>query len=476
MKYLENKTKIVATIGPASADEATLRAMICEGLNVVRINFSHGSYEDHQKVIDNVRKLNDELGTHIALLADLQGPKIRTGEMEGGSVQLETGARLVISTQAIIGTSQRFSINYTSFAEEVVQGDFVLLDDGKLKLQVESTNGRDEVAARVIHGGTLSSKKGVNLPNTRIRIPSLTEKDRSDLIFALKNKISWIGLSFVRSPKDVVELKKLIADSGDDARVIAKIEKPEAVNELDKILEVSDGLMVARGDLGVEMPIEEIPITQKEIIRKCRNAAKPVIIATQMMESMIENFSPTRAEVTDVANAVLDGADAVMLSGETSVGKYPVEVIKAMYKIIFRMEQHQGMYYTPVTPLLVSERFISDAICNNAAQLAQITGSRAIITMTFSGYTAIKTAAFRPNSYVYVFTANRMILDTLALIWGTKSFYYDAFVSTDDTIADIKSMLKSMGYIRRGDYVINLASMPISDRGTTNMLRLSEVE
>lgn len=476
MKYLENKTKIVATIGPASSDVDVLRQMMMEGLNVVRINFSHGEYADHQRVIDNVRLLNKELKTHTAILADLQGPKIRTGMMEGGLVQLKTGDTVRITTTEQPGTAECFSINYMRFAEEVDLGNHILLDDGKLKLTVISSNGKDLVEARIIHGGTLSSRKGVNLPNTRIRIPSLTEKDRSDLEFALKNDISWIGLSFVRSPDDVVELKKIIADHGAEARVIAKIEKPEAVERLDKILEVSDGLMVARGDLGVEMPIEEIPITQKEIIRKCRNASKPVIIATQMMESMIENFSPTRAEVTDVANAVLDGSDAVMLSGETSVGRYPVEVIKAMFKIIIRMERHQSIYNTPVTPLLQSERFISDAICNNAAQLAQITGARAIITMTFSGYTAIKTAAFRPNSFVYVFTANQKILDTLVLLWGTKSFYYDKFVSTDDTIADIKQFLKQKEYIKTGDYVINLASMPITERGTTNMLRLSEVE
>jgi pyruvate kinase len=476
MKYLENKTKIVATIGPASASKETLKDMIMSGLNVARINFSHGTYEDHKKVINLVREINSELESHVALLADLQGPKIRTGEMENGSIELRNGARINISINALLGTSTCFSINYQRFAEEVSSGDIVLLDDGKLKLRVISSNDIDTVTAEVVHGGILASKKGVNLPNTKIMIPSLTEKDRADLEFALKNDISWIGLSFVRRPEDVVELKKLIADYGSEARVISKIEKPEAVLLLDKILEVSDGLMVARGDLGVEMPIEEIPITQKEIIRKCRNVAKPVIIATQMMESMIENFSPTRAEVTDVANAVLDGADAVMLSGETSVGKYPVEVIKAMHKIVIRMERHQGMYNTPITPLFVSERFISDAICNNAAQLAQITGARAIITMTFSGYTAIKTAAFRPHSYVYVFTANKQLLDTLSLIWGTRSFYYDQFVSTDDTIADIKGFLKEKQYIQVGDYVINLASMPINARGTTNMLRLSEVE
>lgn len=476
MKYLENKTKIVSTLGPASSDKKTLKEMIQNGVNVCRINFSHGSYEDHQKVIDTIREINRELNIHTGILADLQGPKIRTGKMKGDGVQLVEGANISISTNEVEGDLNGISINYQDFPKDVSPGEFVLVDDGKIKLEIIETNGKDQVMAKVIHGGLLTSRKGVNLPNTAISLPCLTPKDLEDLEFALKNDVAWIGLSFVRKGEDVLELKEIIKERNKSCLVIAKIEKPEALENLDSIMEAADGLMVARGDLGVEIPLQDVPLVQKSIVKKCRDLAKPVIIATQMMESMIEQFSPTRAEVNDVANAVLDGADAVMLSGETSVGKFPLEVIKTMYKIITRVELYEGLYNTKITPVVKKNRKITDAICDSAAQLAKATNAKGIVTMTFSGYTAFKTSSYRPNGYIYVFTANFKILDMLSLIWGVKGFYYDKFVSTDHTIDDIKYILKKEGYTHVGDYIVHIASMPIAKKGMTNMLRISHIK
>ena len=352
-----------------------------------------------------------------------------------------------------------------------------LLDDGKLVLEIVETDGKDNVKAKVVHGGTLSSNKGVNLPKTKLSLPSLTEKDLRDLDFALENNVEWIGLSFVRSARDIIELKHIIDDKRKNSRVIAKIEKPEAVEEIDDIIRETDGIMVARGDLGVEIPMENVPILQKSLVKKCLKAAKPVIIATQMMESMIDNISPTRAEVNDVANAVLDGADAVMLSGETSIGKFPVKVVENMTKIIQEVEKGNEIYHQEFPPEEVDEeRFISDSICYSSSRLAQRVEAEAIVTMTHSGYTAIKISSFRPKAGIFVFTGNHAILNTLSLVWGVEGFFYDKFVSTDHTIADIKYMLKKEGVVKPHDLVINLASMPISEKGQSNMLKLSYVD
>ena len=459
MKRHKNKTKIVSTIGPASMEKEMLKEMILNGVNVCRINFSHGSYEDHQKVIDNVQEINRELNTHVGILADLQGPKIRTGLMPDGGVFLEDNSELDIINEDSMGSSRQISINYSGFPKDVSQGEFVLVDDGKIKLEILETNHLDKVKARVVHGGKLTSRKGVNLPNTNISLPCLTDKDLKDLEFALKNDVAWIGLSFVRKADDVMELQDIIRKRNKTSKVIAKIEKPEALKVIGSILEVADGLMVARGDLGVEIPLQDVPLIQKSLVQKCRNLAKPVIIATQMMESMIESFSPTRAEVNDVANAVLDGADAVMLSAETSVGKFPLEVIKTMYKIVTRVEEHDALYYTQIMPVTRQERRITDAICNSATQLARATDATGIATMTFSGYTAFKTSSYRPKGYIFVFTSNYKILDMLSLIWGVKGFYYDKFVSTDHTIDDIKFILKKENCTEVDDYVVHIASM-----------------
>ena len=470
------RTKIVATIGPSSSSKDVLRELIEAGVNVCRLNFSHGSYEDHKDVINCIRELNDELVTNVAILADLQGPKIRTAEIQEGGVELEVGKKIVISTQEQIGDQNGFSINYDRLPADVNAGEHILLDDGKLILKVESTDSKKEIVCSIIQGGNLTSKKGVNFPNTKISLPSLTEKDELDLQFAIEQDVDWIGLSFVRSARDIIDLKHKISSSGAKAKVIAKIEKPEALDCIDDIIAESDGLMVARGDLGVEIPFENVPLAQKMLISKGIKYAKPVIVATQMMESMITQMSPTRAEVNDVANAVLDGADAVMLSAETSVGQYPVEVIKAMSRIILEMESHNGIYYKEEAPDKNQERFISDSICFNACRLAQRVGVDAIITMSFSGYTAFKIASQRPKSQIFIFTSNRKILTQLNLLWGVKAFYYNKRISTDHTIADIKYIMKSEKHLKPGDLVINIASIPLEELGSSNMLKLSHVE
>jgi pyruvate kinase len=453
------KTKIIATMGPASSGKETLRQMFQEGVNVCRLNFSHGSHEVHAETIQTIRELNDETGLNVAILADLQGPKIRTGNMKDNAMELVPGETLTIVTDELLGENNTFSINYQQLPRDVKVGERILLDDGKLSLEVISTNGSTEIKAKVIYGGTLSSHKGVNLPNTKISLPSLTEKDREDLDFALSQNIDWLGLSFVRSARD-----------------IAKIEKPEAVEDIDAIVRESDALMVARGDLGVEVPYQNVPLIQKMLINKGILHGKPVIVATQMMESMIVSSSPTRAEVNDVANAVLDGADAVMLSGETSVGKYPVEVIRTMSNIVTEMETFDGIYGKEEFPEKNQERFITDSICFNACRLSRRVNAKAILTMSFSGYTAYKIASQRPKAQIFVFTSNKDILTQMSLIWGVRGFYYDKTVSTDHTIADSKYLLKKEGLLNAGDMVINIASMPIEAEGSSNMLKLSNVE
>jgi pyruvate kinase len=470
------KTKIVATLGPASSDKDVLRQMFEAGLNVCRLNFSHGAYEDHQKVIETIRELNEETGLNVAILADLQGPKIRTNEMENNGVLLENGSEVLIVTEKVLGTAQKFSINYAQLPQDVQPGERILLDDGKLALEIVKTDGKKLITAKVIHGGILSSKKGVNFPNTKISMPSLTAKDLEDLSFALDQNVDWIGLSFVRSARDIIELKHIIASRKCKAKVIAKIEKPEAIDDIDQIIKESDALMVARGDLGVEVPYQSVPLIQKMLINKCIIHAKPIIVATQMMESMITNISPTRAEVNDVANAVLDGADAVMLSGETSVGKFPVEVIKTMSNIVTEMEKFDGIYNKEELPEKNHNRFITDSICFNACRLSQRVEADAIITMSFSGYTAYKIASQRPKAPIFVFTSNRQILTQLNLVWGVRAYYYDKRVSTDHTIADIKYLLKRDGLVHTGNLVINIASIPLEELGNSNMLKLSYVD
>lgn len=472
---MNRKTKIVATIGPATESKEVLKQLILKGVNVCRLNFSHGKHEDHKKVVENVRALDEELGTHTALLADLQGPKLRVGQMEEDTV-LEEGATFRLVNREMVGNAEQAYMNYAQLPKDVKEGELILLDDGKLMLEVTGTNGTDEVQTRVRVGGTLSSNKGVNLPNTLVSLPSLTEKDTKDLTYALELGVDWVGLSFVRNARDIIELKHIIKTVHSQARVVAKIEKPQAIVDIDDIIAATDAIMVARGDLGVELPMEQVPILQKQIVKKCLSHAKPVIIATQMMESMIENAVPTRAEVSDVGNAVMDGADAVMLSGETSVGKHPLKVIDYMVKILEEVEEnYEDLYHFERFPEKNQERFITDSICFNACRLATRVGANAIVTMTHSGYTAFKISSQRPKATVFVFSGNKILLSMMSLVWGVKCFYYDKMVSTDHTIADIKYMLKKEGYVEEGDIIINTASMPIEEKGNTNMLKLSYI-
>ncbi|MFM6946170.1 MAG: pyruvate kinase [Flavobacteriales bacterium] len=470
------RTKIVATMGPASLKKETLKEMMQAGLNVCRLNFSHGSHQDHAGAVALIRELNEELGLNVAILADLQGPKIRTHEMENNGVLIEVGQQIDIVVDKVVGNNERFSINYNLLPRDVNPGERILLDDGKLVLKVLETDKKSKIRCEVVQGGLLCSKKGVNFPNTKISMPSLTEKDIEDLNFALKLGVDWIGLSFVRTAKCITDLKERIAKKRSIALVVAKIEKPEALENIDEIIEASDALMVARGDLGVEIPYQNVPLIQKMIISKSISKAKPVIVATQMMESMLNSLTPSRAEVNDVANAVLDGADAVMLSGETSVGQYPVQVVQTMANIITEMEGHPSLYHKEELPPKGSPRFISDSICFNACRLAQRVEAKGIITMTYSGYTAYKIASQRPESYIYVFTSNRKILTQLNLVWGVRAFFYNKRISTDHTIADIKHLMKEDGYLHAGDVVINVASIPLEDLGGTNMLKLSYVD
>ena len=463
-------------MGPASNTEERLKALIQAGMNVARLNFSHGEHAIHGQTIINVRKVDEKLGTHTALLADLQGPKLRIGELEGGQIDLVQGEELVIRTGSEVGTSGVVYTNYMKFARDVKAGEPVLMDDGKLELRVLETDGKGEVRCEVVHGGVLKPRKGINLPSTAISLPCITEKDAVDLAYALEQDVDWIGLSFVRNAQDIVELRERIEAEGKHTRIIAKIEKPEALEDLDGILEETDAVMIARGDLGVEIPKQEVPLVQKDIIQRCMHMGKPVIVATQMMESMIEASVPTRAEVNDVANAVLDGADAVMLSAETSVGAYPVEAVTAMTDIIESMEGQDRMYYHERPPLSPEDdRFISDSMCYNACRLAKRVNATAIVTMTFSGYTAVHVSSQRPKAHIFMFTANKRVLAQMSLVWGVSAFPYLKMVSTDHTIADIKFELTKMGAVTDGDFVVHLASMPIADAGRTNMLKLSQV-
>ena len=463
-------------MGPASNTEERLEALIQAGMNVARLNFSHGEHAIHGQTIANVRKVDEKLGTHTALLADLQGPKLRIGELEGGQIDLVKGEELVIRTGKETGIAGVVYTSYMQFARDVKAGEPVLMDDGKLELRVLETDGKGEVRCEVVHGGVLKPRKGINLPSTAISLPCITEKDAVDLAYALEQDVDWIGLSFVRNAQDIVELRERIEAEGKHTRIIAKIEKPEALEDLNGILEETDAVMIARGDLGVEIPKQEVPLVQKDIIQRCMHMGKPVIVATQMMESMIEASVPTRAEVNDVANAVLDGADAVMLSAETSVGAYPVEAVTAMTDIIESMEGQDRMYYHERPPLSPEDdRFISDSMCYNACRLAKRVNAKAIVTMTFSGYTAVQVSSQRPKAHIFMFTANKRVLAQMSLVWGVSAFPYLKMVSTDHTIADIKFELTKMGAVTDGDFVVHLASMPIADAGMTNMLKLSQV-
>ncbi len=472
-----NKTKIVATWGPACEDENVMLEMIQAGVDVFRFNFSHGKHEKHLEGFQKVRKICDEHGLNIGILADLQGPKIRLGLVRDNLEVLETGSEIEITTEQCVSTFKKIFISYENLALEAEPGDAILIDDGRVELKVLTTDRKNLLTAKVIVGGKISNNKGVNLPDTKTKVPALTDKDRRDLDFALANGANWIALSFVRSPKDVEELKSIVGERNSYIKVMAKIEKPEALVEIDKIIEAADGIMIARGDLAVEVPQEKMPLIQKDIVKRCIRKAKPVVVATQMMDSMIESPNPTRAEITDVANAVIDGADAVMLSGESSMGKYPVRVIQIMEKILNNVESFDDLIYNKqLIPDKESASFLSDAICYNAARMSSELGARAIIGMTFSGYTGFLLSSYRPKAEVFIFTENKALLNALCICWGVRAFHYDRFVGTDTTIRDVVRILKERELVKEGDMIVNIGSMPLAARGRANMMKVTVVE
>ena len=472
------KTKIVATLGPATDNPEILRKMILAGANVFRINFSHADYEEVVNRIKMVRSISEEIGTNVALLADLQGPKLRVGVMEDNVFVNDGDTITFVTGEAFVGDNTRVYMNYTQFPQDVKEGERILLDDGKLIFEVVSSNQQDEVVAKVIQGGALKSKKGVNLPNTDISLPALTEKDIRDALFAIRQEVDWIALSFVRHAKDIDDLRKLIQENTElKIPIIAKIEKPEALANIDEIIENCQGLMVARGVLAVETPAHEVPLRQKELVSKAKKARIPVIIATQMMETMIDSLTPTRAEVNDVANSVIDGADAVMLSAETSMGKYPVQVIERMAKIVSSVENSEFVSVPKVPPMPTDdmERFVTRSVCYSASVMATDMKAKVISTLTNSGYTAFQISALRPNAHILVFTSNKRLLSKLSLLWGVTTYYYDRYVSTDETVEDINQIACQKEHVEKGDIIIGLSSMPVQAKGQVNTIRVTRI-
>ena len=470
-----NKTKILATVGPACNDEKTLTELVMAGVDIFRLNFSHGNHEGHAEVIKFIRKINEEHKLNIGILQDLQGPKIRVGEMENNGVQINPGEKITITNDPVVGNASLVSTVYQNLPQDVVQGDRILIDDGNLELVVVNTDGKN-VNCTVIHGGILKSRKGINLPNTKVSAPSLTEKDLEDLEFGLAHEVDWIALSFVRSADDIIDLRERIKKAGKECKIVAKIEKPEALDNIDAIIASTDALMVARGDLGVEVNMEMVPLWQKKMVEKCKLACKPVIIATQMMESMINNPRPTRAEANDVANAVLDGADAVMLSAETASGKFPVGTVKAMNSVIDYIEQNAEVYHNLYKIPEDDENFLSNNLLLMASRLSRNVRAKAIIGITTSGFTAFRVSSHRPLANIFIFTRNKSLITQLSLVWGVRAFHYDQSISTDDTFMDIQAKLKEERFVVEGDIIINTASMPLKAKGKTNMLKIHVVE
>lgn len=470
-----NKTKILATVGPASNNEEVLLNLSKAGANVFRLNFSHGNHEGHSEVIKLIRKINKENNLHLGILQDLQGPKIRVGEVENNGVEILSGNSITITNDPVIGTAELVSTVYQNLPNDVSTGDCILIDDGNLELVVVSTDGKN-VNCTVIHGGILKSRKGINLPNTKVSAPSLTEKDLEDLIFGLENEVDWIALSFVRSADDILDLRERIKKAGKVCKIVAKIEKPEALENIDSIIAATDAIMVARGDLGVEVPMEMVPLWQKKMVEKCKIACKPVIIATQMLESMIVNPRPTRAETNDVATAVLDGADAVMLSAETASGNYPVNAVKAMSSIISYVEENADVYHNLYKIEEDDDTFLSNNLVLMASRLSRNVKAKAIVGITTSGFTAFRIASHRPLASIFVFTRNKQLITQMSLVWGLRSFYYESNVSTDETFVDIEKTLKNNGHVNTGDIIINTASMPLKSKGRTNMLKIHLVD
>ena len=478
VEHTFHRTKIVATVGPACDTYDKLLELVKAGVNVFRLNFSHGSHEDKQRIVEYIRELNLKEPYNIAILGDLQGPKLRVGEIEGGSIEIVPGDVLTFTNEKLVGTKERIYVSYPNLHRDVKIGNTIMIDDGKLEVKVTKILKNNDVQVVVTLGGTLSSKKGVNLPDTKISLPALTDKDLIDLDFIIAQKLDWVALSFVRSVKDIMGLRTKLIAAKSKTKIIAKIEKPEALQNIRDIILESDGIMVARGDLGVELPVEQVPLIQKQLIRKCLHRAKPVIVATQMMESMIERTKPNRSEITDVANAVLEGADAVMLSAETATGQHPTLVVETMRKIIMEVERTDYRYNLEevLTPQPHSPSFLSDAICYNACNLAKDCNADALIGMTQSGYTGFMLSSYRPKSPLYIFTKEKSLVNQLSLSWGVRAFYYGEEESLDDIFQDQIDILKERGFLKIGNVAVSTGSTPVHLHLPTNILKITKVE
>ncbi len=478
LSHSNHRTKIVATVGPSCDTYEKLLELVQAGVNVFRLNFSHGDHENKTKIIEHIRLINKNEPFNIAIIGDLQGPKLRVGEIENGSIEIQEGDILTFTNEKVIGTKEKIYVSYPNLHNDVHVGNIIMIDDGKLEVKVTGIEKNNDVKVKVILGGTLSSKKGINLPDTKISLPALTAKDLEDLDFIIKQKLDWVALSFVRSVKDIIILRNKLDESDSKTKIIAKIEKPEAVENIRDIIIESDGIMVARGDLGVELPVEKVPLIQKQIIRKCLHRAKPVIVATQMMESMIERTKPNRSEITDVANAVLEGADAVMLSGETAAGAHPTLVVTTMKKIIEEVEKTDYNYdlEDQLAPQSHSPSFLSDAICYNACKLAKDTSARALIGMTQSGYTGFMLSSYRPRAPLFVFTKVKSLVNQLSLSWGVRAIFYDEEESFDSIIFDQINILKERGFLNTGDLVVSTGSTPVHLHLPTNSMKITKVD
>ncbi len=477
IQHAFKRTKIVATVGPACSKYEQLLQLVKNGVNVFRLNFSHVDYVENKRIIADIRKINSTEPYNIAILGDLQGPKLRVGELVDGGFEITNGDKLIFTTQKIVGTKERMYVSYPMLCTDVKVGEKIMLDDGKLEVVVTKLVSNTDIEVEVLLGGTLLQKKGVNLPDSILSMPAITEKDYKDIDFIVEHQLDWIALSFVRRPDDIIQLKKILKDKGSKMKVIAKIEMPEAIKNLRDIIVESDAIMIARGDLGVELPIEDVPLIQKDIIRKCLHRAKPVIVATQMLESMMDRTKPNRSEVTDIANAVSEGADAVMLSGETAMGKYPALAVEMMSKIIRKVESHSYDFNKDdiLVPQPHSPSFLSDALCYNAAKIADDVKADALIGMTQSGYTAFMLSSYRPKSHLYIFTKEKTLVNQLSLSWGVRAFYYTEEESLDNIIVDQIDILKERGFLKTGDVVVNTGSTPIQDHLPTNVLKITTV-
>lgn len=478
VKHTTHRTKIVATVGPSCDTYDKLLELVRAGVNVFRLNFSHGTHEDKLKIIEHIRNMNKTEPYNISILADLQGPKLRVGEIENNALQVNVGDVLTFTNEKCVGTIEKIYVSYPNLAGDVKIGNIIMIDDGKLEVKVSSIEKNGDVKVTVTLGGILSSKKGINLPDTKISLPALTDKDLVDLEFIIDQQCDWVALSFVRSVKDIVILRSKLQERKSKTKIIAKIEKPEALTNIREIILESDGIMVARGDLGVELPVEKIPLIQRDLIRKCIHRAKPVIVATQMMESMIDRVKPNRSEITDVANAVLEGADAVMLSGETAAGNHPALVVETMRKIILQVEHTEYRYNREedLVPQPHSPSFLSDAICYNACKMARDVNAHALIGMTQSGYTGFMLSSYRPQSPLFIFSKERSLINQLSLSWGVRAFYYDEEESLDDIIEDQIDILKERGFLASGDIVVSTGSTPVHLHLPTNMLKITKLD